>query len=249
MRLRMNWLPLVSVVVAFAGTPFAQAGSLTYSHTSSALPGTLGPAITLLSITGTNDGSNYTFTLTFANPTIEGPSSANADAVYGFINMDTDNKSATGLTGASLDAQSYESGFGRYSPSSLGIDAFINLGSEGDPLHRAPGKVDVVATNGFSSIDAVAITYSNQTGATPSTLKISIPLTDFSANQISLLDTGNFSGVVGNVDNATDFLGPAAAVPEPGSLFLLALGVTLSMAAGARLGRRAVRHPNNESAY
>ena len=99
MRLRFICLPLVLVAVTIAGLPTAQAGSLTYSHTSSALPNAAGPAITLLSITGDNNGTDYTFTLTFANPTIEGPSSGNADAVYGFINMDTDNNAATGVTG------------------------------------------------------------------------------------------------------------------------------------------------------
>src|SRR6516165_12411515 len=102
MRSRSSWRSVLFVVVTWAAIPEADAGSLTYSHSSSALPGAPGPAITLLSITGTNDGTNYTFTLTFANPTIEGPSSGNADAVYGFINMDTDNKSATGVTGSFL---------------------------------------------------------------------------------------------------------------------------------------------------
>ena len=58
-----------------------------------------GPAITLQSITGTNDGTNLTFTLTFANPTLEGPSSGNDDAVYGFINLDTDKNANTGVSG------------------------------------------------------------------------------------------------------------------------------------------------------
>ena len=187
-----------------------------------------------MSITGDNDGTNYTFTLTFANQTIEGPSSGNNDAVYGFINMDTDNNAATGVTGAFLDANSYEPGFGRYSPSTLGIDAVINLSSEGDPLHGAPGLVDVVATNGFNPIATVPITYTNQSGSTPSTITISIPLTDFSNNQISVLDTGNFSAVVGNVNNATDFLPGPASVPEPGSAFLLGAGVSLAALAMSR---------------
>ena len=68
-------------------------GSITWTVT--------GPAITLLSITGNNDGMNYTFDLTFANPTIEGPSSGKSDAVFGFINLDTDKNAATGVTGRS----------------------------------------------------------------------------------------------------------------------------------------------------
>jgi hypothetical protein len=246
MRLRINWLPLVLVVAGVAGPPTASAGSLTYSHTSSSLPDAAGPAITLLSITGDNNGTNYTFTLTFANPTIEGPSSGNSDAVYGFINMDTDNNAATGVTGAFLDANGYEPGFGRYTPSSQGIDAFINLTSEGDPLHGAPGQVDVVSTSTFLPIDTVAVTYSNQVGSTPSTLTISIPLTVFSSNQIALLDAGNFSAVVGNVNNATDFLPGAASVPEPGSALLLAAGVSLAALAMGRV-KRPVRSKRLES--
>src|SRR3954462_11336039 len=104
---------LVAVVLAvMVGMLEAKAGSLTYSHNSSALPGAPGPAITLLSITGTNDGTNFTFTLTFAGPTIEGPSSGNNDSVYGFINLDTDNNPATGVSGAFLDSNGYEPGFG-----------------------------------------------------------------------------------------------------------------------------------------
>jgi hypothetical protein len=226
-------------VLLFAATwvaiPGADAGSLTYSHSSSALPGAHGPAITLLSITGTNDGTNYTFTLTFANPTIEGPSAGNDDSVYGFINMDTDKNAATGVTGAFLDDNNFEPGFGRYSPSSLGIDAFVNLSSEGDPLHGAPGLADLVATNGFTPIDTVSISYSNQTGSTPSTLRISIPLSVFSSIQINLIDTGDFSVVVGNLNNATDFLPSAATVPAPASWGLLTMGLVVAGLARARL--------------
>jgi len=241
MRSRFNWLPLLwfVVVAALAGSPAAQAGSLTYSHASSALPDAPGPAITLLTITGDNDGTNYTFTLTFANPTIEGPSSGNADSVFGFINMDTDNNAATGVTGTFLDDNSFEPGFGRYSSSSLGIDAVINLTSEGDPLHGAPGLVDLVTANGFTPIDTVSIAYANQTGSTPSTLTISIPLSVFSNNQIPLNDTGNFSVVAGNVDNATDFLPSASAVPEPGAILLLASGLSVSAIVAGRLRRGA----------
>src|SRR5215467_12123006 len=117
MRSRSCWRTVLFVVMTWATIPGASADSLTYSHSSSALPGAAGPAITLLSITGTNDGTNYTFTLTFANPTIEGPSSGNADAVYGFINIDADKNPATGVTGSSLDAGA-EPGFGLYPPGS-----------------------------------------------------------------------------------------------------------------------------------
>ena len=239
MRLRLTRLPLLSaaVIAVIACPSSVQAGSLTYSHTSSALPGAPGPAITLLSITGANDGTNYTFTLTFSNPTIEGPSSGNDDSIFGFINLDADHSAATGKTGAFLDTNSYEPGFGHFSSNSLGIDAFINLSSEGDPLHGAPGLVDLVSTANFSPIDAVAVTYANQVGSAPSTLTLSIPLADFSNNQITLLDTGNFSVVVGNANNATDFLPGAASVPEPGSAFLLAMGAGLGSFAAVRFGR------------
>jgi hypothetical protein len=215
---------VAALALFFAASP-AHASFLTYTHSSSALPGVPGPAITLLSITGTNDRTNYAFTLTFANPTIEGPSSGNADAVYGFINLDTDKNSATGVTGAFLDSHGFEPGFGRFSPSSQGIDAYVNLSSEGDPLHGSPGLVDVVTTKGFTPIDTVAVTYKNQAGATPSTLSLSIPLSVFSSNQIPVPDPGDFSVIVGNVNNATNFLPSAGpAVPEPASLALLATG-------------------------
>jgi hypothetical protein len=232
---------MLSVMVAatLSGSPEAQAGSLTYSHTSSALPDAAGPAITLLSITGDNDGTNYTFTLTFANPTIEGPSSGNADSVYGFINMDTDKNAATGVTGTFLDDNGFEPGFGRYPPSSLGIDAFINLTSEGDPLHGAPGLVDLVSTTTLLPIDTVPVTYKNQVGSTLSTLSFSIPLSDFAKLPVPLADTGDFSVVVGNANNATDFLPSVSSVPEPGSILLLASGLSVSVIAAGRLRRGA----------
>jgi len=241
MRMRFTWLPMLSamVVAASPGLPEVQAGSLTYSHSSSALPGAAGPPITLLSITGDNDGTNYKFTLTFANPTIEGPSSGNDDSVYGFINMDTDDNAATGVTGSVLDTNGFQPGFGRFSPSTLGIDAYINLSSEGDPLHGAPGLVDLVTTNGFTPIDTVSVAYANRTGSTPSTLTISIPLSVFSNNQITLLDAGDFSAVVGNANNATDFLPSVSAVPEPGAILLLASGLSVSAIAAGRLRRGA----------
>ena len=234
MRSRFWWQFVVILATSIASVSGANAGELTLSHSSSALPGAAGPAITLLSISGNNDGTNFTFNLTFANPTIEGPSSGKNDTVFGFINLDTDKNAATGVTGAFLDSNNFESGFGHFSPSTQGIDAYINLSSEGDPLHGAPGLVDLVTTNGFNPIDTVPVTYANQSGSTPSTLSFSIPLSDFSNNQISLLDTGNFSVVVGNVNNATDFLAPAASVPEPGSLVLLAAGMTLTLLAAGR---------------
>ncbi len=229
MRSRDFWRYSVFCAAVLAGVANTKAGSLTYSHDASALPGALGPAITLASITGTNDGASYTFTLKFFNPTIEGPSSNNSDAVYGFINLDTDKNAATGVTGSFLNSHSYESGFGQFSPSSLGIDAFISLSSEGFPfVHPGPGFVDLVTTNGFSTVDVAAVSYLSASGANQSTLSISIPVAVFSNAQLNLLDTGNFSAVVGNSNNATDFLGPAATtVPEPGSFLLLILGISL----------------------
>jgi hypothetical protein len=136
-----------------------------------------------------------------------------------------------------LATAGFQPGFGQFPPGFSGIDAYIDLTSEGDPLHGAPGLVDVITTKGGSPspIATVPVAYANQAGTTPSMLSLSIPLADFSSNQINLLDTGNFSVVVGNVNNATDFLGPPAAVPEPGSVILLSVGLSLGGLASARL--------------
>src|SRR5262249_28972275 len=146
------------------------------NHGSSALPGAPGPAITLLSITDQNDGTSLIFTLTFSNATIAGPSAGSADSVSGFINIDGDMTAATGVTGAFLDSNGFEPGFGHFSPASAGIDAYVSLSSEGDPLHGAPGLIDLFTTSGFSPVFTVAASYANQAGATPSTLTFSIPL-------------------------------------------------------------------------
>src|SRR5689334_17491424 len=57
MRTGYLWHLVLIIAAVFVGTPALNAGSLTYSHNSSALPGAPGPAITLQSITGTNDGT------------------------------------------------------------------------------------------------------------------------------------------------------------------------------------------------
>jgi hypothetical protein len=238
MQLKSYWQVLLFSTALFGGVPRADAGELTLSHGSTALPNAAGPAITLLSITGDNDGTNFRFTLKFANSTIEGPSSGKSDAVYGFINLDTDKNAATGFSGAYLDSNGFEPAFGRYSPGVLGVDAYINLGSEGDPLHGAPGLVDLVSTNGFNPIDTIPVSYSNAEGSTASTLSLTIPLTDFSSNQINVLDTGSFSVIVGNVNDPTDFLAPQASIPEPGAMVLLATGLSLAGLAVARTKRR-----------
>jgi hypothetical protein len=84
-------------------------------------------------------------------------------------------------------------------------------------------------------IDTVAVTYKNQVGSTPSTLSLSIPLADFAKLPVSLADTGDFSAVVGNLNNATDFLPSAATVPEPASWGLLTIGLSVAGLATARL--------------
>jgi hypothetical protein len=229
-----------------AGASRAEGGSLTYSHSASALPGAAGPAITLASITGTNDGTNYIFTLKFFNPTIEGPSSNNPDAVYGFINLDTDNNKATGVSGSFLDSHGFESGFGHFSPGSLGIDAFISLSSEGLPTHGAPGLVDLVTTNGFGIVTTVPVTYTNATSTTQSTLSVTIPVSTFATAGINLAGTGNFAAVVGNANNATDFLGPSS-VPEPASVVLLTLGISVPLVVGSRIKGRAHKQGNMSS--
>jgi hypothetical protein len=238
MRFRSSWRFLF-LVAFFAGLPSANADFVTYSHSSSELPGAPGPAITLLSLTGNNDGTNLTFTLTFSNPTIEGPSSNNPDAVYGFINIDTDKNSATGVSGTFLDSNGFQPGFGRYSPSSAGIDLYINLSSEGSITHPGPGLVDLVPTDTLTPIATEPISYKNQAGSTPSTLSVSIPLSFFSTNHITLVDTGNFSAIVGNLNNATDFLPPPAVIPEPSSLLLLGTSMlSLGGLAAWRMRRR-----------
>ncbi|MFO0888067.1 MAG: PEP-CTERM sorting domain-containing protein [Isosphaeraceae bacterium] len=223
-------------MVLIAGAMEANAGSLTYSHHSTALPDAAGPAITMLSITGTNDGTSLTFIITFANPTIEGPSSASDDAVYGFVNLDTDNDAGTGVSGSFLDTNGLQPGFGQYSPAAHGIDAYINLTSEGDPLHGAPGLVDLVSTSTFTPIATLPVLYVDGGGNTPSTLTFSIALSILADNQIPLGDTGDFSVIVGNLNNATDFL-PSSVIPEPSSLGLFGLGLVSSLLLGRRLRR------------
>jgi hypothetical protein len=229
---------LCFAVLVIAGSRASRAGSLTYTHSSSSLPGAPDPAITLQSITGTNDGNNFTFTLKFFNSTVEGPSSGQSDSVTGFINLDTDNKSTTGVSGSLLDSQGFENGFGHFSPASAGIDAYINLSSEADGSHGVPGLVDFVVTSSFQPVATLPVTYANNT------LTITIPLSLFSSNNLTLDDTGNFSVIVGNINNSpTDFLPGVASVPEPSAVLLLLLGIPVPLAITTwRLRRRSCAH-------
>ena len=241
MQLRHSRQGLVALGVLFAvGLAQARGAMVEAVHAApTAIPGAMAPLIEMQSASISNNGLNLTFTIQFFNPTVEGPSSGNADAVYGFFDLDTDKSAATGLGPGDLNNP--QGGFGQYVDPRLGIDAAISLSSEGDFLgHPGPGMVDFLRTSDFSIIDTVGITYGANAGG--GTLSFALPVADFATLPgFAALQGGgvpDFAAVVGNVNNATDVLSSLTAVPEPSAL-AMALPALLWIVRAARKRRPA----------
>jgi hypothetical protein len=215
-------------------------GTVVVTHSPpqpTSIPGSTSPLIEMNTVTVTNNGTNMTFNITFLNSSVEGPSSGNNDAVYGFFNLDTDKSKATGASQSNLNG--HEGGFGQFVDSRLGIDAYISLSSEGDPsVHNVPGLVDLIGTSNFTTIDTVPITY----GSSPSSLSFVLPDSDFKNlpgfSGLQAGGTPDFSVVVGNVTNATDVLSSVtpSAVPEPSTLVMA--GTAMLCLVGVAWSRR-----------
>ncbi|MEL7313960.1 MAG: S8 family serine peptidase, partial [Cyanobacteria bacterium J06559_3] len=128
-------------------------------------------------------GDNLLLDMNFSTP-VAAPSAGLPESVVGFWDLDLDQETATGLpSNQSQSAPPDQQG------GPLGVDAFIDLGSES----FQPGLVNIVSTVDSSLLGTAAITY----GA--SSLQVAVPL--------SLLgDDGalNYGTVIGTTSELTD---------------------------------------------
>jgi len=160
---------LVSAVMLFAGVALA-GGDWAVIDTTPSRPGTVIPAgrealtdptgdtfgsgspqIDITEFRGERNNMNLIVTITF-DGTISPASTGNADDLYGFVDIDSDQDSGTGVVGGS-------SGFcGGGTPArggSIGVDWVINLGSydgKGEQMEVTPG---IGTRGGGGSVDAV----------------------------------------------------------------------------------------------
>jgi hypothetical protein len=185
------------------------------------------PDIITYSATFDTATATTSFTIGFANA-IAAPSTNAVNGLYGYIDLDTDKNAATGGNAAfGADQPGGNSwinffvaqGLAPGPAINLGDEYFVDLGSE----HDHAGTVDLVDASTNAILAEVAISYTST----------SLSLT------LALLGTGdgsmNFGLVVGDSDSPSDraangavadrSVTTSAAVPEPSSLLLSALGL------------------------
>ncbi len=159
------------------------------------------------------DVSFLHFEMTFHTP-ISAPSFGLPDGVVGFLEFDTDQDPATGLSPVQ---NSFSPPFDFLI---AGIDFAVDLFSE--TIH--PGFVDVFDTSTFRIVDTVAITYG------PMSFSGAIPLTSLGGDD-GILDFTTTIGTIPQPTDATDVVGTSKLIPAPATLALLGL-------AGLTMGRR-----------
>jgi hypothetical protein len=172
-------------------------------------------------------GSSIEFHVTYTGP-IAPPSAFAPNSVVGFIDIDTDQNGATGGTapwgGPLTGGNNWINSFIPPNPGSpaipgplvsLGDEYYIDLGSE----LSHPGLVDILRTSDNSVVGTKPITY----GATFFDVFVDLSLlgNDDGALNYGLL-TGTFNESTDRAPNGATGLSSTSAVPEPGTLALLA---------------------------
>lgn len=184
--------------------------------------------IDLTSATVQFDATNFFVTLNFSAATpVLPPSTFAPNSVVGFVDFDLDQNSATGDNPGAVDT--FRPSIG--APlSGLGVDAFVDLGS--DISH--PGLLDLYVANAI--VGTAAVTY------TPTSLSFSFARSLFGGAGVV-----DFAAIVGDFQAPTDSLPIAfgtssavggSAVPLPPAVVCGMLGAALAFSARVRRWRR-----------
>ena len=150
-------------------------------------------------------------------------------AVYGFIDLDTDQDAGTTGSNSQVVLGSHQTGshqsFFTTTSSGLGIEYYIDLDD-----NITPGKVSVVEAATNSEVGLAPISFTTQS------LTVSVPLAMLGGDDGLV----NFGAIVGDVDHFSDAV---SVIPEPASL-LVWLGLSAACV-GLHFRRRrhlAARH-------
>ena len=167
--------------------------------------------------------SAITFAIDFYG-TIAPPSTFSLNSVVGFIDVDIDQNSSTGVS-------SHRTRFGE-GDSNLGVEFFLDLFSE--RFHA--GMVEIIDANTAREIGLAQAIYE------PRRFSVAVPLELLSNDGIV-----NYGAMVGDFLDMSDIapnMGVAFSVPEPGGGALLIAGISLLLTGLARVyrgGRRISR--------
>jgi len=184
--------------------------------------GTGAVQLDITSINATFSGSNITFSVFFSGP-ISAPSALAPNSVGGFIDIDTDQNTATGDV-------PFINVFSPGPPIALGQDFFVELFSE--TIH--PGSVDVFRTLPDTVVGTAPIVF------TSTSFSVTVPLA-LLGNDNGLLNYGVIIGTFAEpTDRAPNGTAPATSqpIPEPTTMLLLGTGLA-GVAAKVRKRRKA----------
>jgi hypothetical protein len=193
------------------------------------------PQLALSSGTLTNNGITLDVTLNFSTP-ISPPSAGAANSVFGYVFLDTDQSTKTGLSVNQLNG-ALGLGLGQIpagqvpgaAPNGiLGVDYVVDLDSVGG---TKLGDVDVISTKSLATLVSVPIGYTSES------LNFSIPIAALT-DPVAVNSLVDFGAIVGNPNGVTSTLEGfvASAIPEPSSLTLASLALVI--VGGYGLARR-----------
>jgi hypothetical protein len=213
--LDLKWLQVAVVSAVCLGSPFCRAGTIIVTDPQGDNVG----IHDINTLSGDVSGGNLALTLSFYN-TISNPSTSGGSAndLFGFIDLDVDQNTATGF--APLDLLSRR---GYAGLPGLGVDYYIDLSSV---LVDPAGSVDLISSAGTTTQESIVFN-SDQHSIT-----ITMPVTDVGGAidltklnaAVIAIDPGPAGGSPFISDTATNVT-PITTVPEPSNLSMLGIGL------------------------